>query len=838
MAELQEHHSGRRIPYSDAELLDYGPPETLTGERLNQIAFPLGGIGTGCVSLSGRGELIDWEIFGRPNKGYRPSYTSLLLQMRPQGDDPALRVVEGELAPPYTGRGMRDGNFRGSGFGPPREFLSGFLRYRECGFTGAFPFARVDLRDPAVPVSATIEAWSPFIPLQIEDSSIPAAVLDVTLVNESDAPMEITLAMGLENIVGWPEEGGCRTEWRDSEHWRGLSMSTSRHDPDSPRYGSLALMTPHKQVTYQTRFGSAEWFGISESLLFDFGETGRFGGPTEPAESPDGQAHVAHMGLVETLAPGEPRRLTFVLGWLTPNFEHYWGGGEVWKTHHGRLWWSAVEVASYVVRHIERLRDGTRAFRETFDETTMPRYVLDAVSSQMSILNSPTVTRLPDGTLYGFEGCHATSGCCSGSCTHVWSYAQTMAYLFPRLERGMRTQDYEVNLRESDGHMQFRLPLPPGAEADHEFHAAADGQMGGVLRTYREWLISGDDEWLRGLWPKVRKALEYAWVAWDPGRVGLLEGVHHNTLDIEYHGPDTVCGTMYLAALRAGEEMARRVGDDHAADEYRRVRESGRKLTDDRLFNGEYYFQEIPPGVDAAYQYGEGCICDQVLGQWHARILGLGDILDPINVRSALAAVFRHNFRDGFRDHHNPHRVYALNDDKGLLICTWPRGRRPERSLTYAFECMVGFEYQVGAHMIYEGLLREGLTVCKAIRDRHDGARRNPYDEFECGSHYARSMSNYSYLLALSGFRYSAAEATLHLDPKIRAGDFACFFSVESGWGVVRHRYEEGRPVLAVEVREGKLRVDRAYVGGTELTPDEAVAVPTRPITLTVEGAS
>lgn len=832
MPEDQTCHSGRRIPFSDAELFDYGPPETLTGDRLNQVAFPLGGIGTGCISLSGRGQLVDWEIFGRPNKGYRPSYTTLLLQIRPPDEAPILRVVEGELPPPYTGRGPMDGAFIGSGFGPPREFLSGFLRFRNCAFTGAFPFARVDLSDPAVPVSVSLEGWSPFIPGQTADSSLPVAIIDVTLTSESERPLEVTLALGLENIVGWPEVGGSRTEWCEGGLWHGLVMSTERHGPDSPRYGSLALLTPHPEVTYQTAFSSTEWFAASESLLFDFGVTGRFSGERGPSLSGHGATHVGHLGLRETLAPRQPRRLTFVLAWLTPNFEHYWGAGEVWQTYHGRLWPSAVDVGAHVIDHLDRLRTGTRAFREAFQETTAPRYVLDAVSSQMSILRTPTVTRLPDGTLYGFEGCHARAGCCPGSCTHVWSYAQTVAYLFPELERGMREQDYATNLRESDGHMQFRLPLPPGTAADHDYHAAADGQMGGVLRTYREWLISGDDLWLQSLWPKVRRALEYAWVSWDADRDGLLEGVHHNTLDIEYHGPETVCGSMYLAALRAGEQMARRMGDAEAADAYRAVYESGRRLTDERLFNGEYYYQLLPEGVDAPYQYGDGCICDQVLGAWHARMLGLGDILDPDHVRSALAAVYRYNFRDDFRSHHNPHRVYALNDDKGLLICTWPRGGRPERSLTYAFECMVGFEYQAGAHMIYEGLLREGLTICKAIRDRHNGRARNPYDEFECGSHYVRSMSNYAYLLALSGFRYCAADAVLYLAPQVRREDFACFFAVESGWGVVRHRIEGSRPVVVIDVREGRLKVKQAIVDGLALYPDALTATPTRAITL------
>ena len=414
-----------------------------------------------------------------------------------------------------------------------------------------------------------------------------------------------------------------------------------------------------------------------------------------------------------------------------------------------------------------------------------------------------------------------TSGCCEGSCTHVWTYAQTIAYLFPQLERGMREIDYRMNLREEDGHMQFRMSLPPGTKATHGFHAAADGQMGGILRTYREWQISGDDEFLKKLWPSLKKALEFAWVDWDKDKDGLLEGVHHNTLDIEYYGPETVCGSMYLAALRAGEVMARYLGDDAAADEYRQVFESGSKLSDEVLYNGEYYFQQIPEGVDVPYQYGPGCICDQVLGQWHSRMYGLGDLYDPEHIKSAIASVFRYNFRDDLFNHHNPHRVYAINDDAGLLICTWPRGGRPRISVRYAFECMVGFEYQVGAHLVYEGFLREGLSVCKAIRDRHDGLKRNPYNEFECGNHYARSMSNYAYMLALSGFRYSAPEKTLYFNPVISRNDFQCFFSVEGAWGIIKQRKTGYGKIVTIEVLEGELELEKVVVGDDEFAGED-----------------
>ncbi len=847
MSHYQPHSAGRPIPYTDEQLFSIGPQKTYRGEHLREIAFPLGGIGTGCISLSGSGQLVDWEIFNRPNKGYRPDMSFFTLFARRQGGPPVFRVMEGRLQPSYQGWAHGAQRFKGFGFGPPTAFGSGLLRFADCSFTGAFPFCRVDLtdrpQDPSIavpsepcPVDVSIEAFSPFIPLNADDSSIPVAIFDVKLTNATADPVIATVALGLQNIVGWPEVGRSINEWAQGEGYSGVSMRTDKHAIDSPRFGSMALLTPTAAeqaadasgpaaalaedwsgLTGELRCAETSWFRATELLMDQFGTTGEFCGPQEPVVSGDGEAHVARLGIKVSLQPGESVTKTFVLTWYSPNFEKYWGAGETWPIWQAGRWRDAEDVGRYVISELPRLESQTRRFAEAFFSSTVPTHVLDAISSQMSILRTPTVTRLTDGTLYGWEGCHCDAGCCPGSCTHVWSYAQTIAHLFPELERGMRTIDFALDLREEDGHMQFRMELPPGTVADHGFEAAADGQMGNVLRVYREWQLCGDDNWLRGLWPATKKALEYAWVAWDKDRDGLLEGIHHNTLDIEYHGPETVCGSMYLAALRAGEQMARYLGDGAAAEEYRRVLESGSRLSDATLYDGEYYYQQIPEGVDAPYQYGAGCICDQVLGQWHARMYGLGDLYDPEHVRSALGSVFRYNFRESFFDHHNPHRVYALNDDAGLLICTWPKGGRPESSVTYAFECMIGFEYQVGAHLIYEGFLREGLAVCKAIRDRHDGLKRNPFNEFECGSHYARSMANYAYLLALSGFRYSAPEKTLYIDPAVYPEDFRCFFSVDGAWGTVRHRQASYGTVVTIEVIEGELELDKIVIGGVAL---------------------
>ncbi len=424
--------------------------------------------------------------------------------------------------------------------------------------------------------------------------------------------------------------------------------------------------------------------------------------------------------------------------------------------------------------------------------------------------------RLEDGTFYGFEGCHPAAGCCEGSCTHVWNYAQALPFLFPQLERSMREADYRYNLRP-DGGMAFRLQLPLGSER-WSFRPCADGQFGGVLKAYRDWKVCGDTEWLRRLWPAIQQSIEFAWSEtnedrWDPDRRGILTGRQHHTLDMELFGPNAWLTGFYLGALKAAAEMAAYLGEPERAADYRSLFERGKAWADRHLFNGEYYHQLIDlsdrsileqfAGGSASmsgdvlsaywdeehgeikYQIGEGCEIDQVLAQWHANLYGLGEIFDPAQTQSALASIFRHNFRRPMRNEYNPCRVYCLNDEGGLVIAYWPEGRRkPVIPLPYSQETQNGYEYAAAIQMIQSGLVEEGMTVVAAIRERYDGERRNPWNEFECGSNYARSMASYALLNAFSGFRFDMVRGLVGFSPACtHEGHFRCFWSLDSGWG-------------------------------------------------------
>ncbi|MGQ9523441.1 MAG: GH116 family glycosyl-hydrolase [Armatimonadota bacterium] len=788
-----------------------GLPRTYTGRQLDEIAFPLGGIGTGSISLGGWGQLRDFEIFNRPAKGLSFQYTFFTLWAKPENGPSVTRVIQGPVG----------GFFTGAGSGVDRSTGAGLPRFRNCRFSGGFPIARIDFDDPDVPLDVSLEAFNPFIPLNDRDSSIPVAIFLFHLLNPSDTAVSAHLFANLENRTGHPDVGRGVIRFFEGQHASGLAMTTTKHPPESPRFGSLALATPWRTLNVATHWFRGSWFDSLHRFWDQVSETGLLDEIREDAQADDNATDVGSIGLLCEVPPHGQVTLPILIAWHNPVFEMYWREGHpTWLNYYASLFRDAWHVAEYVVENLERLESETRTFRDTLFQSTLPEPVLDAVSSQLSTLKTTTCLRLTDGTFYAFEGCHPSAGCCEGTCTHVWNYAQALPFLFPNLERSIREADYAYNQSEN-GHMTFRMPLPLGTHAKPTFHAAADGQMGGIMKVYREWLISGDDEWLRRLWPSVKRALEYAWKFWDHDRDGVMEGVQHNTYDIEFYGPNTFTGTFYLGALRAGEEMARRLGDEESAERYRELYESGRAWIDANLFNGEYYRQDVRPDAGKLashdvgaqdrdpitgwpkYQYGDGCLSDQLLGQWVSEIVGLGKLLDHGNIKTTLASIFRYNWRPDLTTHANPQRVYALNDEAGLLVCTWPKGGRPAFPFPYCDEVWTGIEYQVASHLIYEGFVEEGVLIVKSARDRHDGTRRNPWNEFECGNHYARAMSSYGLLLALSGYHVNAVEGRLSFHPRIHANDFRCFFSTAQGWGLYSQTVRQGVLVASIECRYG-----------------------------------
>jgi uncharacterized protein (DUF608 family) len=671
-----------------------------------------------------------------------------------------------------------------------------------------------------MPVSVSMEAFNPMIPLDEGSSSLPAAVLSYRFTSRAATRLRMAVAFSAMNAAGYdgkaklwgkisdrhaPFFGQNVTAHRREGGVQGILMGTRKYGAESPRYGSMAVATTGEEITYRLAWEHGEWWDDFQKWWDEFLGVGRF--PCAAADaSKDGATKYATLATHIELAPGESRTVDFVLAWHFPNIENCGGGKEkTFRNEYGTRWGNAWEPAKYLMENLKALRGRSMRYRDLLHGSSLPPAVVDAVSSQASILRTNTVMVGEKRVVLAFEGCGDNEGCCPMNCTHVYNYEQTLAHLYPGLERSMRELDFGMNMR-ADGSMSFRTPVPPVAGGNKNF-PAADGQMGCVMKVYREWLLSGDDEWLRRLWPNVKRALEYAWVQWDADRDGVMEGEQHNTYDINFYGANSMMGSLYLRALAAAERMARRVGDEEAATAYDALRAKGSERLDRQLWNGEYYVQKVNEAEVRKYQYGEGCLSDQLLGQWFAEVVGLGKLLPQEHIRTALRAVFQYNFRRGFEDFANTQRLFAQGDEAGLMLCSWPRGKRPALPFVYSDEVWTGIEYQVAAHMIYEGMVKEGVTIVEAVRARYDGVRRNPWNEVECGHHYARAMSSWSLLTAFSGFRYSAPDGELEFRPRQERGAFQCLFVAGSSWG----NYAQSRTAAGLEatvtVEEGRLEI-------------------------------
>jgi uncharacterized protein (DUF608 family) len=802
----------------------------LRGSKSRVAAFPLGGIGTGNVSIGARGEFRDWELANRPNKGATLPFSFFALRAL-RGDDIVVRVLEACLPGPHDGD---------QGYDAGR--VAGLPRFADTELTGEYPLVRIDFEDDAVPVEVTLEAFTPFVPLDADASGLPAAVLRYTVTNPGDSPVAVTVAGSLANPVGvtgynvfhFPEVAGQpENDWVDDGRLRGIRFGTDL-PTDDLRYGSAALLTADDSVSAKPQWLSGFWQDGVQTFWDEFRDTGRLlpeerfsiDEPPYPDWFP--KLRVGSVAIDHELQPGESRDFEFLLAWHFPNRPRAWKGninldntraGEVIRNHYATLHEDAVAVARHLAGNLLALEAATRAFHHALHGGTIPAEAVDAASANLAALRSSTCFRLEGGVFAAWEGSFDHSGSCEGTCTHVWNYAQSAAWLFPELERSARRTEFRHEVRE-DGRMNFRANSVFGNEP-WDFHAAVDGQLGCVIRLYREWLFSGDDDFLRECWPGALRALEYAFDHWDADGDGVLDSEQHNTYDIEFHGENSLANSMFFAALHAAARMAEHLGEPARAERYRAVASAGAATMDELLFNGEYYEQRIDDVDARRYQYGTGCLADQVFGQSLAHLVGLGHVLPPDHARSAVEAVFRHNFRADLSAHESVQRTYALNGEAGLLLCTWPRGGRPRIPFVYSDEVWTGIEYQVASHLIFEGLVDEGLTIIRATRARHDGRVRNPWNEVECGNHYARSLASWAPLLALSGAQWDAPRHALAFSPAV-PGDFVGIFTTGTGWG--RVEIDDAGATLSLD--GGELVLETLTIRGRfALGPEPAAAV-------------
>ncbi|MEI8037215.1 MAG: GH116 family glycosyl-hydrolase [Verrucomicrobiota bacterium] len=896
-----------------------GTPEILRGQDLKFIGMPVGGICAGQVYLGGDGKLWHWDIFNHQLGAIENHYTKPIHPTSPLEQKFALTLGDKTRTLDKVG-------------------------FADISFRGEYPIGRVEYR--ADDVVVTLEAFSPFIPLNTDDSSLPATVMQFTVKNTTSAAVEATLTGTLENVIARSGAGTRRSRIVAGNDLTFLECYAEKPNaPETPPQPDLVFEDWH-QETYDawivegTAFGSGP---IKKSAIPRY--QGEVGGDTErvvnshatapgngagekdnatgkltsrafPIERnfitawigggshkgktcvnlvvagkavqsltgkndnkmalqsfdvralkgkeavleivdaqqgawgnigvgkitfsdrsaqsvafeklPDNgtmglallgpAAEVANDGALGRklkLPAGQSAVVTFVLTWHFPNLTIQ-GARD-----HGRFYAtkfdSAVAVAKYVADHFERLASQTRLWRDTWYDSTLPYWFLDRTQVNTSILATSTCQRFTTGRFWAWEGV----GCCAGTCGHVWHYAQAMARQFPELERILREKtDFGLAL-QPDGAIYFR--------GENNQIPAIDAQAGSVLRALREHQMSADGAFLKRIWPGVKRATEWL-IHKDGDGDGIIASNQHNTLDTDWFGPVAWLSGLYLAALEAAAAMADEMGDAAFAAQCREISARGQKNITQQLFDGEYYINKPDPKHLDAVNSGSGCGIDQVMGQSWAWQVGLPRVFPEKETKSALRSLWKYNFSPDvgpYRAVNKPGRWYAMAGEAGLLMCTFPRndwgyaqskGKGPEWAAGYFNECMNGFEHQVAGHMIWEGLVLEGLAVIRAVHDRYHASRRNPYNEVECGDHYARSMASYGVYLAACGFDYHGPNGHIGFAPRLTPDHFKAAFTSAEGWGSFSQTLQDGKHRAVIEVKWGQLKVKTVALESAQAT--------------------
>lgn len=743
--------------------------------------MPAGGLHCGTLYLGGDGRLWLWELYNDEREGCDPK-TVLWNDGRTEREvhnrdganyvEPALagnkRVLEQGFAVKITYNG---------------QTITRELReedWDEVSFEATYPLATVTYMANDLPVKVILTGGAFFIPLSTADSELPATTFRIQVENTSAEAIEVSIVGWLENgankITAKSGDGKRRNSFVGKDNYLAVFSSfkaTGEETPAQPDAGTMCLAMMQKDGIVNT---SANPFPVQEDF---FAIANVLVAEKDAGEKLVGS--IATNGMIITA--GASMSADYVLSW---HFNHTLKNLHARMPesaagyHYGALFKDGAEVMEYVGAHFQRLRSQTFRWQQTFYDSTLPHWFLERTFLNIGTIATANTYRFASGRFWGWEGVNA----CPGTCTHVWQYGHTLARMFPELERDTRQRvDLGVAMRD-DGGIGFR--------AEFETRAAIDGQAGTILRFYREHQMSADNRFLEDNWDKIKGAVRFM-LAQDKNGDGMIDTPLENTLDAVWEGEIAWIVGLCIAAARAAQMMAEEINDIGFAKTCREYVEKGGKNMAENLFNGEYFIHRPDP-VQGRKKLGSynTCHIDQVYGQSWAYQVGLGRLWDKEKTLSALRALWKYNFAPDVGPYIKTHtggRPYALEGEAGLIMNTNPHnepnpyGDNVTWQLGYFHECMSGFEHQVAAHMMAEGMTDEALVLTKAIHDRYHASRRNPYNEIECSDHYARAMASYGTFITACGFEYHGPKGYIRFAPKLSPENFKAPFTAAEGWG-------------------------------------------------------
>jgi len=778
-----------------ASLYERGKPITASGEELKYIGMPINGITTGQVYLGGDGSLWRWNLIGKRDvKTENPkgiNFMNPLNNSSPMSQGFALKI---------------DGKY----------FSLDAKGFEKVTFTNKYPMATVDYEDKNCPVKVQLNAYTPFIPLNRDDSSYPVIMMEYEIHNDSKKEQEITVAGWVENISNISSNkkglGKKKCLYQTLEEISTVECSASFENKNFEKttdFGAVALGLIGNDKNH---FANIDLDSMTLETVFS-NEDKKIKHLAVNEKTFQQNAY-ASLGKKIKLKAGESKKLTFSLSWRFPNgnYDIAFGrkGKVVAPNHYATVFDSATKAAQSVAERKDVLYSYTQKWTDTWYNSTLPYWFLERTFLTIDCIQTEMGQRLAktekNPEFYNFyEGVR----CCPGNCNHVWHYAHGLSRIFPEIERECRDKvEYGLGFDEQTGDMRHRY-------VSAKFENAIDGSCGTILRVYRESQMTTDYSFLKSVWSRTKLSMDYVIKKWDEDQDGMLVGAQHNTLDEPWYGQVHWLTNLYHAALKVAALMAEKMNEPKTAAKYRTILNKGVPKMLETLWNDDFgYFIHVPgPGELEKHGSTNGCHIDQVLGDSWLWNVGVERMLPKEKIIQSLQSLWKYNFSPdigSFRKKMTEGRWYAAEGNAGLIMCTFPHGKIEPKSgkksyAGYLNECMTGFEWQVAAHMIWEGMVEEGLAISKAIYDRYLPKDRNPYNEIECSDHYSRAMASYGAYTAICGYQYDGPEKKLGFAPRIQEKDFRAAFTTAEGWGSFSQKLEGKEQRIIIELGYGKL---------------------------------
>ncbi|EMI18672.1 Glucosylceramidase domain protein [Rhodopirellula maiorica SM1] len=763
-----------------------GEPLSATAGNLKYIGMPISGLCTGQVYLGGDGQLWYWNLTAKKDRKNNPK---------------GVRYMQPDVArsSPAQGFALQVG-------GKVHTLDAG--GFQDVKFTNQYPMGLVNYADKSCPLRVQLEAYTPFIPLNRDESSYPVIVMRYTVTNASPDSQDVAIA-------GWIDNSTNGSKGKKVGVYRALDeIATVECTADFENANAMALGV----------------LGKEKPELVDLAKTnpGPDGVFDSEASAEDGarvqmnakRPALASIGRKFSLGPGESKTVSFTVSWRFPMVRYGVGFGmgpkstSPGRNHYATVYPTASEASNQLAKRESELYGTTQKWVDTWYDSSLPYWFLERAFIPINCMQTQVAQRVyPRGNNTDIYNLEEGVRCCPGNCTHVWNYAQGLARVFPEIERECRDKiEYGLGFDDSNGMIYFRYSMRDGKNGRDD---ALDGTCGTIIRVLRESQMTTDYRFLKSIWDRVKLSMDFVIKEWDPDEDGILAGAQHNTLDEPWYGKVHWLINVYHAALKASAVMARQMNQTSVAERYERIVAKGAPAMVEQLWNEDFgYFIHIPGDAESE-KHGStnGCHIDQVLGESWLHEVGLEPILPKDKIQRSLQSLWKYNFTPNvgeFRKVMKNGRWYAAAGDAGLVMCSFPNGKIEPKSgkasyAGYLNECMTGFEWQVAAHMIREGMVQEGLAIGKAIYDRYSPDARNPYNEVECSDHYSRAMASYGAYLAACGYRYDGPQGKLAFGPRLSPEDFRAAFTTAEGWGRFTQTVDSGQQTASLELRYGKL---------------------------------